>query len=271
MASPGSATPGAVHDSGDIELRFGNEQEPLRAHSQFLSLASPTVLVLESTWDLDMFFSAMPILHKYNFSTLLKHAAGLVESAVAWGQGQGKGRSQVVPYGQQVQVQVKGSETLKHSVGEWLWLLDELQLVGMHDAFQKLVKGLPKRRLCDIEQEVTAAAAPSKRISAVGMDDPEEGEDDESFFDRISFCQDQDRACWVLLTRSDGGSGVGAAFQPPRSLLPDASMQPALSEDPSSSSGQPNSSEQSNSISKQPTPLEQPTSSQHPTPSEQPD
>eukprot|EP00798_Chlamydomonas_sp_ICE-L_P019027 gene19027-25621_t len=150
MASSGSTTPRAVHDSGDIELRFGNEQEPLRAHSQFLSLASPTVLVLGSTWcfQLDTFFSALPVLHKYNFSSLLKIAAGLVESEVAWGQ---------------------GSKTLKHTVGEWLWLLDELQLVGMRDAFQKLIKGLPRTRLCKIAQEVTAAAAPSKRITAAGM------------------------------------------------------------------------------------------------------
>eukprot|EP00798_Chlamydomonas_sp_ICE-L_P007455 gene7455-595_t len=33
-----------IYDSGDIELRFGTNQEPLRAHSQFLSLASSTVL-----------------------------------------------------------------------------------------------------------------------------------------------------------------------------------------------------------------------------------
>eukprot|EP00798_Chlamydomonas_sp_ICE-L_P019035 gene19035-25630_t len=169
MASSGSRTPGAVYDSGDIELRFGNKQKSLWAHSQFLSLASPTVL------------GPMINAEERNKASYLRHAAGLVESAVAWGQGQGQGQdpSQSLTYGrtythgygqgQQVQVQDKGSKPLKHSVGEWLWLLDELQLVGMHDAFQKLIKGLPKRRLCDIAQEVTADAAPSKRISTVGM------------------------------------------------------------------------------------------------------
>eukprot|EP00798_Chlamydomonas_sp_ICE-L_P019036 gene19036-25631_t len=130
MASSGSipAPPPlpAIYDSGDVELSVG------------------------STWyfELDTFFIAMPILHKYDFSALLKHAAGLVESEVAWG---------------------KGCKTLKHNVGEWLWLIDELQLVGMHDAFQKLIKGLPRRRLCGIAQEVTAAAAASNRFTAAGM------------------------------------------------------------------------------------------------------
>eukprot|EP00798_Chlamydomonas_sp_ICE-L_P019024 gene19024-25618_t len=165
-STPAPALPPAVYASGDIELRFGNNQEPLRAHSVLLSLASPTVLgpllsaedrkasylvvLLGSSWyfELDTFFIAMPILHKYDFSALLKHAAGLVKSEVAWGQ---------------------GSKTKEHNVGEWLWLIDEPQLVGMHDAFQKLIKGLPRSRLCGIAHEVTNAAAPSKRISAAGM------------------------------------------------------------------------------------------------------
>eukprot|EP00798_Chlamydomonas_sp_ICE-L_P019026 gene19026-25620_t len=156
MAFFGSTTPRALRESGDIELRFGIEQQPLRAHRQFLSLASPTVLgpminaedLIESTWYLDTFFSAMPVLHKYNFSTLLKHAAGLVESEVTWGQ---------------------GSKTMARNVGEWLSLLDELQLVGMRHAFQKLIKGLPMSRLCEIAKKLTAAAAASNRITSAGM------------------------------------------------------------------------------------------------------
>eukprot|EP00798_Chlamydomonas_sp_ICE-L_P019025 gene19025-25619_t len=168
-SSPAPTLPPSVYASGDIELRFGNNQEPLRAHSVLLSLASPTVLgpmlsaegrkasylevLVGTTWyfELDTFFSAMPILHKYDFSALLKHAAGLVESEVAWGQ---------------------GCKTLQHTVGEWLWLIDELQLVGMHDAFEKLIKGLPRSRLCGIVQEVTSAAPPSMRITAAGMNSP---------------------------------------------------------------------------------------------------
>eukprot|EP00798_Chlamydomonas_sp_ICE-L_P015473 gene15473-21558_t len=41
-ADVGSGSTGKAYESGDIELRFGDDQEPLRAHSQFLSLASPT-------------------------------------------------------------------------------------------------------------------------------------------------------------------------------------------------------------------------------------
>eukprot|EP00798_Chlamydomonas_sp_ICE-L_P007477 gene7477-622_t len=90
----------------------------------------------------------MPILHKYNFSKLLKHVARLVELEVAWAQ---------------------GSKTRQQTVGEWLWLLDELQLVGLHSAFNKLIKGLPRSRVLAIGFEVSTATANRKRISAVGM------------------------------------------------------------------------------------------------------
>eukprot|EP00798_Chlamydomonas_sp_ICE-L_P007478 gene7478-623_t len=42
--SPSPTPTPAAYESGDIELRFGNNQNPVRAHSQLLSLASPTVL-----------------------------------------------------------------------------------------------------------------------------------------------------------------------------------------------------------------------------------
>eukprot|EP00798_Chlamydomonas_sp_ICE-L_P007105 gene7105-209_t len=41
---PSSTSANAAYESGDIELRFGKDQQPLRAHSQLLKLASPTVL-----------------------------------------------------------------------------------------------------------------------------------------------------------------------------------------------------------------------------------
>eukprot|EP00798_Chlamydomonas_sp_ICE-L_P007481 gene7481-626_t len=91
----------------------------------------------------------MPILDKYNFSNLLKHVAVLVASEEAWARGTNK--------------------TRKHTVGEWLWLIDELQLEELHSAFNQLMEGLPKYRLKGIVDEVIAATTARKRISAVGM------------------------------------------------------------------------------------------------------
>eukprot|EP00798_Chlamydomonas_sp_ICE-L_P009282 gene9282-16430_t len=90
----------------------------------------------------------MPILHKYNFSELLNRVARLVELEAAW---------------------AKGDKKLKHTFREWLWLLDEIQLVELHSGFRKLIKGLPRSRLYEIGHEVSAAAEARKRITAVGM------------------------------------------------------------------------------------------------------
>eukprot|EP00798_Chlamydomonas_sp_ICE-L_P022574 gene22574-29703_t len=147
MAPPSSLpypTPAnAPYECGDIELRFGDSQEPLRAHSLFLKLASPTILApMMETED------PPPSYLVYNISSLLKYAVIQVESEVDW---------------------AKGRKTMTHTFGEWLWLVDELQVVGMHGPLQKKLKGLPKSRLCVIGQEVTTAAALSQRITAIGM------------------------------------------------------------------------------------------------------
>eukprot|EP00798_Chlamydomonas_sp_ICE-L_P015472 gene15472-21557_t len=133
-----------AYESGDIELRFGNDQEPLRAHSQFLSLASPTVLapMIEAEDP-----KASYLL--YNFSKLLKDAARLVRTEDSWS---------------------RGHKTTEHTIGEWLWLIDELQLVGIHRAFRKLLTDLPLRRMLAIGEEVTAAAASKSCITAGGIE-----------------------------------------------------------------------------------------------------
>eukprot|EP00798_Chlamydomonas_sp_ICE-L_P022566 gene22567-29694_t len=147
MASPCSdpsptSTP-AAWESGDIKLRFGDNQKPLRAHSQLLKLASPTVLgpMLDTGKPKTSYLV-------YNFSAPLKHAARQVESEEDWAQGKKK---------------------MKHTVGEWLWLLQELQLVDILSAFHKLKSRQSKGRLGGIRREVTAAATPRQQVAAVEM------------------------------------------------------------------------------------------------------
>eukprot|EP00798_Chlamydomonas_sp_ICE-L_P007439 gene7439-577_t len=83
----------------------------------------------------------MPILHKYNFSKLLKCTDLLLKSEEAW---------------------KKGTKTTKHSFGEWLWLADELQMVSLHTTLatllQDMVSPADTVRLFVIGQEVNAAA-----------------------------------------------------------------------------------------------------------------
>eukprot|EP00798_Chlamydomonas_sp_ICE-L_P026229 gene26229-9036_t len=95
----------------------------------------------------------MPILHKYNFSKLLKDAECKVGVEVDWARG----------------TETRGTKTKVHTVGDWLWLIDELQLVGMHCAFCRVLRDLPLNRLRDIGKEVTATSAEKQRITAGGL------------------------------------------------------------------------------------------------------
>eukprot|EP00798_Chlamydomonas_sp_ICE-L_P007103 gene7103-207_t len=167
---PSPTSTGAAYESGDIELRFGNNQHPLRAHSVLLKLASPTVLahmidavrpkasyllvvgepIDHLLMDLDILFPAMPILHKYNFSKLLKQTELHVPLE---------------------ETRAKGTKKTKHSFGEWLWLAEELQLVGLHGALHKLLQGLQQDnqgidRLFQIGKEVDTATRAKKRPTA---------------------------------------------------------------------------------------------------------
>eukprot|EP00798_Chlamydomonas_sp_ICE-L_P022570 gene22570-29700_t len=107
--------------------------------------------VNESTWQLVTFFSALPVMHKYNMTALKEHAAKLVITEKDWAQGKKK---------------------MKHTVGAWLWLLHELQLVmnlKMHRAFENLMHGLSRGRLAGIGREVTAAAIPKQQVTNIEM------------------------------------------------------------------------------------------------------
>eukprot|EP00798_Chlamydomonas_sp_ICE-L_P027916 gene27916-2526_t len=95
-----------------------------------------------------IFSAPCPSCTSTNFSELLNRVARLVELEAAW---------------------AKGDKKLKHTFREWLWLLDEIQLVELHSGFRKLIKGLPRSRLYEIGHEVSAAAEARKRITAVGM------------------------------------------------------------------------------------------------------
>eukprot|EP00798_Chlamydomonas_sp_ICE-L_P007104 gene7104-208_t len=103
--------------------------------------------------NLDALFPAMPILHKYNFSKLLQQTELLVPSEEAW---------------------ATGTKKAKHSLGEWLWLAEELQLVGLLDALSKLLQGFSMdrddaaHRLLQILQEVKNAAQAKNQATAAG-------------------------------------------------------------------------------------------------------
>eukprot|EP00798_Chlamydomonas_sp_ICE-L_P007450 gene7450-590_t len=94
---------------------------------------------------LDDIFPAMPILHKYNFKSLLQQPELIVGEAWA-----------------------KRTKKTKHTFGEWLWLAEELQLKGLHDALVRLLQGFKQdrydtSRLFEIGKEVNAVAARAKK------------------------------------------------------------------------------------------------------------
>eukprot|EP00798_Chlamydomonas_sp_ICE-L_P022141 gene22141-29204_t len=153
-SNPSIKRSSGAYATGDIELRFGKNQQPLRANSQVLCLVSPTVLAPlikaepkplfllvqdddREAWQmalqllfqlfvaavpigqtrltclsLDALFPAMPILHKYNFSKLLRYTESLVLTDADW---------------------LKGTKQTQYNWAHWMQLSDQLQMAGLRE------------------------------------------------------------------------------------------------------------------------------------------